>query len=80
MPDLKTTLFEHAKDYYEKWKEFQRRLGKNHVMTIKCQNKYYGCHLVLIRSGLEPEYEIWLKEQKEGSEKNVSGKCCSNTN
>ena len=64
MPELKTVLFEHAKDYHEKWKEFERRLGKNHIMTIKCQNKYYGCHLVIVRSGLAPEYEEWLENQR----------------
>ena len=44
------------------------RAGENNETTIKCKNKYYGCHLVVVRGGLEDEYESWLKQQQ-GSEK-----------
>ena len=64
MPELKIILFEHAKDYYEKWQGFKRFLGEKNEMTIKCENKYYGCHLVIAHSGLEPEYENRLQNQR----------------
>lgn len=71
MPDLKTVLFEHAKDYREKWQNFMQLLGEKNDTTIRCQNKYYGCLLVIRDSGLEAEFEAWLKKQEEGSEKDA---------
>lgn len=65
--DLKQVLFEHTKKFYERYQEFKKLFGENNETTIKCKNKYYGCHLVVVRSGLEDEYESWLKQQQ-GSE------------
>ena len=71
MPDLKTVLFEHARDYYNKYQTFKSWLGEKNETTIQCENKYYGCHFVIRDSGLEAEYEAWLKEQEKGSEENA---------
>lgn len=71
MPDLKTVLFEHAKDYYEKWQRFKKLLGEKNEMTIKCQNKYYGCDFVIRDSGLKEEYEAWLLNKEKGSEEDA---------
>lgn len=66
--DLKLCLFQHAKDYYEKYIFFKQTLGEKNEMTIQCENKYYGCHLVICHSGLEDEYNKWLETVKEGDE------------
>lgn len=69
--DLKQVLFEHTKKFYERYQAFKDLLGEKNETTIRCENKYYGCHLVIVRGGLEDEYEHWLKEQQQGREKIV---------
>lgn len=67
--DLKLCLFKQTKRFYERYQAFKDLLGEKNETTIQCENKYYGCHLVIVSGGLEDEYESWLKEQQQGSEK-----------
>lgn len=71
MPDLKEVLFHHAFDYYTKYQNFKHILGEKNELTIQCENKWYGCSFVIRDSGLEAEYDEWVKKQKNRSGKNA---------